>query len=1091
MDSFEPHVRQELDRFSEYIASLDEDYIILMARKALRLYELLINTGSRPSNKIVLSQRVLDEKLDWCIGKRIAIVDDTLIVGTTIKDAVDTLCSAGALEVNTYVFCADKQYWVKEFVSPNKIFMKLTDREVMSFCASEVSAFERNGIPYISDFPISDEIEIDNINILNLIPRWRAYQITTKKQEAEGRHVITFLPDGDLYSEIEDNLGRSFYNLVDIVKIRAIGKIVDGKYNFKIIPIFTFKPLRINDLDLLFEDVIGCLNRESKLNKVSEKIVSSKGKIRCIQYIFSIVFGRVFMENFGRVTKSRQSITFSESEIFRNYGPWLLDEFRFLTLTAKKQIWRNRKLEISNIYPAEYPALVREIVNNENLLVGVEDDESSKNVITDVSRLFLRLHNEHEIPAREEAKNHAKLDGIIDQKSQHRNRLKIGYPWQLIVEYLCKIYRKKASIKYSNLFSLTLDFWNDKGVSVPIICEMDGVVFRAYRHGESAPYSNQEAGLCSALLKSYLDKRGVDSLNHTELLKLLTILFRSGMKNGYIDVITGVDGSTGIAKIGYHLHGAIPFLTDDQNNLYADNKDHWISKYLIAQKAIKKNKDGTFSLGEAPSANYYKPDSEDHAEDLGEFLGYFMNKNDDLGNKFLTLQDLIKISTCSDLPSTIAAVNAELRIVHRAYQMGLRAALDSADLSLSSSIKDVITVLRGSDLYTALHSAKMKILAYENGEVKTAVNKCHEYFSTQDLGSSQARSWNRLMSFCDLDETNEAVNDLLPTHHFQISQVIYLLSIFYTIEYSLLNIMREHNKGEFNRIYRLLYKKLNDLQMDLGKFSEEQNLKVMQRLKSTMTSSDDGVPFDSEKTLKWAIGKLDGKMGEIKDQVSITNRTLTDHNTNIEPRTYFDHVLWYDIVDSTGTKAAIQMSPESVRGYRSNVSRFRDSVSMRLTTICEEYSSNGNEVLPWNGTVESKNDEKHIFFVGKDKNIATIKSLGALINIAKQFPGVRFRAAIIPCDFTGDSYASSSKASAEVEGEVFLTHFDRLKKQVRVEEGAFNNSHINIFVAEQYRRDYYKELIKLGMYGERELNITTSEGLRNNTVKLFGANIEV
>jgi|GEM_PF-6643578 len=1091
MDSFQPHIRQELDRFSEYIASLDEDYIILMARKALRLYELLVSTGSKSSNKIVLSQRVLDEKLDWVSEKRVAVVDDTLIVGTTLKEASDNLIDAGASEVNTYVFCADKEYWVEDLISPEKVFMKLSDREVMSFCASEVSAFERNGIPYISDFPISDEITIDHIGILNLIPRWRAYQITTKQQEAEGRHVITFLPDGDLYSEIEENLGRSFYNLVDIVKIRAIGNIVDGKYCFKIIPVFTFKPLKYYDLELLFKEVIGSLNRENILDKVFEKIVSPKGKIRCIQYVFSIVFGRVFMENFGLVSKSRQSVTFVESEIFRNYGPWLLDEFRFITKTAKKQIWKNKKLIISDIHQAEYPATVRKIVNDENLLAGLEEHDSSKNVITDVSKLFLRLHNDHEIPARKEAKKYAMFGGETLPHSKHRNRLKIGYPWQLIVEYLCKIYDKKVSVKYSNLFSLALDFWNDKGVAVPIVCEMDGVVFRAYRHGESAPYSNQEAGLCYALLKSYFNSREVNSVNHTELLKLLTILFRSGMKNGYIDIITGVSGSAGVAKIGYHLHGAIPFLTDDQNNLYADNKDNWISKYLVAQKALKKKSDGSFSLGDAPSANYYKPDSEEHAEDLGEFLGYFMTRNADFGGKLLSLQDLIKISTCSDLPSTVAAVNAELRISSKNYTMGLKHTLNLVDLNSKESINSSLKNLRNSELYTALHSAKMKILAYENDEIKIAVNRCCKYLKALEFGGSQARTWNRLMSFCELDETKEAVNDLRPTHNIQISIVIFLLSTIYTIEYSLLNIMRKHNKPDFKRIYRLLDKKVTDLQTELGIFCDEQNLKVIKRLQSAMTASEVDTVFDSEKTLKWAFNTIDVRVGEIQDQISITNRTLADHNTNVEPRTYFEHVLWYDIVDSTGTKAALKMSAESLRTYKSNVSRFRDSVNMRLTTICEEYSSNGNEVLPWNGTVESKNDEKHIFFVGKDRVVATLKAIGSLVNIARQCPGVRFRAALIPCDFTGDSYASSSESSAEVEGEVFLVHFDRLKKEIASVEDTFNDSHLKFFVSEQYRRDYFKGLKKIGMYAERELNLITTEGLRNNTVKLFGANIEV
>src|SRR3989339_1729312 len=318
----------------------------------------------------------------------------------------------------------------------------------------------------------------------------------------------------------------------------------------------------------------------------------------------------------------------------------------------------------------------------------------------------------------------------------------------------------------------------------------------------------------------------------------------------------------------------------------------------------------------------------------------------------------------------------------------------------------------------------MKILAYERSEVKAAVDKCAAYLMSRELGSAHARTWNRLMSFCDLDNSSLAIRELQPTYSIQRQHVLLLLAAIYTIEFALLNAIREEKGGDAKKLIKLLEKKVGDAIADLTNSNVEYETKILRRLKSSLEADMADGAFDSNKSYNWAIALLDEKLGEIQDQISITGRILADFNSNSEPRTYFDHVFWYDIVDSTATKFATHSTPEKIRDYKKKISRFRDSVSRRLSTICEEHTDNDNLVLPWNGTVESKNDEKHIFFHGQGRVSATLKTIASLISITKQNPGVRFRAILLPCDFTGDSYASSTPTSAEVEGEVFLTHFD-------------------------------------------------------------------
>src|SRR5664279_2143546 len=104
LGKFTPDTAKLLIEFSKHIASLDADYVIFMARKALRLYDLLLLAGGPPCNRPVLSNHVLDENLQIFANKKIVLVDDTLILGTTLGKATRKLIEAGAASVTQHVF---------------------------------------------------------------------------------------------------------------------------------------------------------------------------------------------------------------------------------------------------------------------------------------------------------------------------------------------------------------------------------------------------------------------------------------------------------------------------------------------------------------------------------------------------------------------------------------------------------------------------------------------------------------------------------------------------------------------------------------------------------------------------------------------------------------------------------------------------------------------------------------------------------------------------------------------------------------------------------------------------------------------------
>ena len=66
---------------------------------------------------------------------------------------------------------------------------------------------------------------------------------------------------------------------------------------------------------------------------------------------------------------------------------------------------------------------------------------SSRNVLTDMARLFINLHRIHELPAREEVRRYgARIFDVLPEKAPHRNRLEQGFTWSTIVEHICALW---------------------------------------------------------------------------------------------------------------------------------------------------------------------------------------------------------------------------------------------------------------------------------------------------------------------------------------------------------------------------------------------------------------------------------------------------------------------------------------------------------------------------------------------------------------------------------------------------------------------------------------------------------------------------
>lgn len=172
---FEPDMAKQLIAFGQKLSKIDADIFVFLARKSLCLYDVLLKLGTPPIECCVVSDRVLDMKLDPFRGKRVALVDDTLILGTSLAKAKQTLEDAGA-QVSTHVFCLDQRWHCPSLIIPDSIAVETSDDRIMTFCTGEVRALSIVPRPYLVDFPLTRQFRLKTTELDSLLAQMAIHQ---------------------------------------------------------------------------------------------------------------------------------------------------------------------------------------------------------------------------------------------------------------------------------------------------------------------------------------------------------------------------------------------------------------------------------------------------------------------------------------------------------------------------------------------------------------------------------------------------------------------------------------------------------------------------------------------------------------------------------------------------------------------------------------------------------------------------------------------------------------------------------------------------------------------------------------------------
>jgi hypothetical protein len=1121
LSQFEPDIAVALLEWGKSLRHIDADVFVFLARKSLCLYDVLVRIGVPPVEKCVVSDRVLEMDLSALRRKKIALIDDTLIVGTSIAKARAKLEKEAEAKISTHAFCVDQDWHNPELGATDSVAMRLKDNRVMTFCAAEVRALSLVPRPYQVDFPLCAEVHlpIDDSGFLLCLPDWIGTNISTRLQQKHRVSVYTFFPTETIKSQLKEHLGEASFSCTDLLKIRVFVRQDKDVHHLQIIPIVTLKPLRVKTLAALVDHLLARIESGSgkDISQLKRYVRSPIVQQRLVQYILSLSLGEQYFRSLGTLAKKHSSWVFDDFEVARHYGPWLNRELSVINRLSYKALEKSKcplkasRFPVTRV-PTKVDSWIREILPPSGIKYAkstIRHSIITSNLLAAFSGVFLRMYDYREIPARNEAKNLGKRWLDPTRSISIRDRLESGITWEMLVHWLSRQLGINADSRIRNLFSIMLDYCNDLGIAVPITCCQGDIVFRAYRHGEDVRFSDNELALVHHMVQGFLEANGSSNVPRLTLEKMLVILFRVGVERGFLEPLYGNTGTDGIARVKFDLMGARPML---QRGPRANiDRDIWLTDYLLERNVLKEARElkgtrvkrGKYFPNQLPLGNFTRSHSPDEAFELGSLVGLLTpNSSATYQEAPLDNESLILLATCSAPRTTANALQVELHILDRWLKD------EGFNLLRNLNFNDVGSLLPcyrkwvSGKGHFALHSSKLKYVGYVREKCPAIIDRCFNYLLKTQPTSLLARKW---QSYWATAHPSQVVSEKQVFDNFIHSAASLFwkaATLFSVVEIALCYRMVDAGSKESDKLLRKAFSKLRDYRREMlsvGVSEPQSILQICERFEQVSTlkqtefvwledelslsarSKTRHEPFDPKTATDFAGRELDKLMHDISAFVDRIEPMLEDFG-KAPNRHEYKYMLYYDIVDSTATLAA--NAGYDVADYRKKISILKDHINRQCQANLIIAKKRDVEMFLWNGDKDSSNDSKYMFFSGKLCRRFVENSIKFLVEAAGDI-GLRVRIEVVPCNFLGTSVYRFHHRS-EVEGEVFWEHYSRLHKGVSDLEKGRALSGSTLFVAtDKLHNELVLEAV-LEWQSERHEIVSEIAMLSRTTVGHFG-----
>jgi len=1009
---FPPDVVEPLMEFVKYIARLDDDYIVFMARKSYCLYKVLLNSSLRPSQKIIASDRIFELNIPLLKNKKIALIDDTLIIGTTLAEVKCELEKRYQAKVSIHVFAVDGENWVKEIVKPDKIFLIMKNHELMTFCTSIVKALYVSAMPYIVDFPISKKkkLKIEQLDIILSNVKYNSFDLTNDLQKENNVRYYTLIPE-----QFSDFLHDNLYEIIQILKIRLFVELSSDHLFLTIVPIVTLKSISADSLHILFSDLLKDIrcNSPISIDEISDLFSDDKSKFRLLQYLLSCKLLMIFINDNVPLIDEEFKIIFEKSETVAHFGISNYELINNLELTSSNLFKpeSNYSIITGKRLPDKIISIANEFFNEIN-----QEIDTAVDLFTKFTEIFIKFFDKREKNFREDAKKYGKRI-LTDNSIISKDRLKIGLPLEIIEK---KLRESSSNVDISLELSLILDTCNDLGIAVPVTCDEDKIIFRAYRHGEDVKVVLELLSLIYHLINGFLISSNKSYITQISLQKIIVLFIKYGIKEKLFMPIRSVNSNDNNDKLAieYDLKGAVPrhhFLDKNGNKT-----SEYFTNYLLHKNILKNDKNKIVlgdreRINEIIEANHIINNAPERASMFGDLFGKLINERISDADKPITPNDLIILASCDSILNTLKAIHKEVSIIISWIN---KKNFNNIKWDDNQSLKDFSRNTIRAQAYEAFNSAHLKFMGFTGNRNQKTINKVTVYLESK-RDTMALQFWKSVWKGY-MDVKNEDVSQFNDCITLYIKNIIecqlYIRLILFCIKYKLTN--GKKITGIIKKLETELKDFIDDINEKLDEPYDYNN--ILEHLKRYSENKDE---FPYKKTFDHYVEKL--KKVCLRMETEYNNCEILIKNYGIEIKRHdYQYMIWYDIIDSTSTN----VPKELVLEHSKNVSSFIDAIPPSLEKIQIAARKNGVDLYSYRGEIYSTDDGKHIFLSGQQSIFYIPAILNMLLSTAKIFR-INLRLLIISTDFVlSPVYREIDKA--EVEGSRFFIHLSRVKKEL-------------------------------------------------------------
>ena len=465
---------------------------------------------------------------------------------------------------------------------------------------------------------------------------------------------ITFTPQKNVLMELDKQLGWNFSQNC-LLKIRLYGRLFDKKrktYWCKILPIAAMEPVPCKIIETLFEKVLKVnfvteqefkeFFNASHLDSNEKKDAELNSKLRFISFLIASYLKKIWFSQVNKEILTATHLFQDEKNISYLFPPRLIKTIKRLS-------------EINEPIFTSVPNYYRTLEANEyeNSTCSQEqyiDEYTLQNKLMDP---FIKLFEGKELKARDLVCKHGK--GVFDLQEWKNiiNRLNIGFSLPEMRAWIDEY----STINVEKLLSLFLDWAIDHGYIVPITCKQNGLIYRAYRHGEDVEFGQSQERMCVLMLESLRNASKIEALPHTLVEKALVILIRIGIQQHFFNYWGGKLGDFQSVGIRFSMHGAV--VTTGSDKLYFTTDHHSLTAIMEDHNYIsRKTKDEPWKILKIPQSGFH-PDGENKAILVGSLIGELYTSTPDL-NTHISTDDMTIIASCLYPKDAIGALAAQI-----------------------------------------------------------------------------------------------------------------------------------------------------------------------------------------------------------------------------------------------------------------------------------------------------------------------------------------------------------------------------------------------------------------------------------------------